>query len=137
MENQRYNLGCPLLYLNEFDGTPNYFPNGVEEYIALNPGNAAAAKAFASVALYCSCYQDYNLGCSKKLPTTPQEKDDYCAFAEVWNGDFSSSDVELGQTTLDCGCFWISEVTTEVGECSGVDLGYFFPSDAPGILSFP
>jgi hypothetical protein len=130
VENQRFNLGCPFLYTKEVEGK-DIFPKGVDEYIALSPEPAgeAAAQAFASVALYCSCYQDYNLGCSKKLPTTPQEKDDYCAFVGVWNGDISSSDVELGQTTLDCGCFWINKVTTKVEEeCSGVDLGYFYTS---------
>ena len=88
---------------------------------------AAEGKALASVALYCSCYQGYDLGCSNKLPSTPQEKDEYCEFAGVWNGDFNSADVELSRETNDCGCFWISQVTNEVGNCPGVDLGYFFP----------
>ena len=128
-----FNFGCPFFYFPEFDGTLNYFPKGVKEYRALTPpgGNPDAAQAFASVALYCSCYQGYDLGCSNELPTTPQESDEYCEFAGVWNGDISTADVELSQTMLDCGCFWISEVTTEVGECPGVDLGYW-EQNSPG-----
>jgi hypothetical protein len=130
------------------DPLTNFFPKGVKEYeeffqklsqefcdgicdnldlacVQSCLQNAAAeGEAVASVALYCSCYQGYELGCSNKLPSTPQEKDEYCKFAGVWNGDFNSKEVKLSRETNDCGCFWISQVTDEVGNCPGVDLGY-------------
>ena len=142
-EDPRYNLGCPFVflpanYIGKDEPPTNFFPKGVKEYVDLfedlcgddpicKQDAAAEGKAIASVALYCSCYQGYDLGCSNMLPSTPQEKDEYCEFAGVWNGDFNSTDVELSRETNDCGCFWISQVTNEVGNCSGVDLGYFFP----------
>ena len=133
------NFGCPFYYLPVFDGIVDYFPKGVEEYVALDTENPTAFTAAASIALYCSCYQGYDLGCINELPATFQEgiEDGYCEFAGVWNGDFNGEDVALSPTLLDCGCFWISEVTTEVGKCPGVDLGNFFvkpstPSD--GVL---
>jgi hypothetical protein len=142
-DNKRYNLGCPFVffpanYTGKDDPPTNFFPKGVKEYVDLfvklcgdnkecQEGATAEGKALASVALYCSCYQGYDLGCSNMLPSTPQEKDEYCEFAGVWNGDFNSTDVELSRETNDCGCFWISQVTNEVGNCPGVDLGYFFP----------
>jgi len=146
-----YNQGCPFSFepANVFgpgDPLTNFFPKGVKEYEELFQKlsqkfcdsscdnlacvqsclqNAAAeGEAVASVALYCSCYQGYDLGCSNKLPSTPQEKDEYCKFAGVWNGDFKSKEVKLSRETNDCGCFWISQVTDEVGNCPGVDLGY-------------
>ena len=141
-EDSGYNLGCPFVFFPaNYTGTgvppTNFFPKGVKEYVDLfedlcsvDPNckqqNATAeAEALASVALYCSCYQGYDLGCSSKVNSTPQ--DEYCEFAGVWNGDFNSADVELSRETNDCGCFWISQVTNEVGNCPGVDLGYFFP----------
>ena len=142
-ENERYNLGCPFAFFPaDYTGTAvpptNVFPKGVKEYVDLfvklcgddeecQAGAAAEGKALASVALYCSCYQGYDLGCSNQLPSTPQEQDEYCKFAGVWNGDFNSTDVELSRETNDCGCFWISQVTNEVGKCPGVDLGFFYP----------
>jgi hypothetical protein len=143
-EDPRYNLGCPFVFIPaDYTGTgvppTNFFPKGVKEYVDLfedlcsvDPNcnqdtTAEEAEALANVALYCSCYQGYDLGCSNKLPSTPQKKDEYCEFAGVWNGDFNSTDVELSRETNDCGCFWISQVTNEVGNCPGVDLGYFFP----------
>ena len=142
-EDPGYNLGCPFVFLPaDYTGTgvppTNVFPKGVKEYVDLfeklcgddpicNQNAAAEGKALASVALYCSCYQGYDLGCSNKLPSTPQEKDEYCKFAGVWNGDFNSTDVKLSRDTSDCGCFWISQVTNEVGNCPGADLGYYFP----------
>jgi hypothetical protein len=137
------NLGCPFVFFPaNYTGTgvppTNFFPKGVKEYVDLfvklcsvdpncKQNETAEAEALASVALYCSCYQGYDLGCSNMLPSTPQEKDEYCEFAGVWNGDFNSADVELSRETNDCGCFWISQVTNEVGNCPGVDLGYFYP----------
>ena len=142
-ENERYNLGCPFSFFPaNYTGTvvpaTNVFPKGVKEYVDLFvklcgddeeclAGAVAEGKALASVALYCSCYQGYDLGCSNMLPSTPQEKDEYCEFAGVWNGDFDSTDVELSRETNDCGCFWISQVTNELGNCPGVDLGEFYP----------
>jgi hypothetical protein len=141
------NLGCPFVFFpanyNDTGRYPptNYFPRGVKEYedlfLKLFGGVCGediakgVGKALASVALYCSCHQAYDLGCSNELPSTPQEKDEYCEFAGVWNGDFSSTDVELSLETTDCGCFWISEVTKEVGNCPGVDLGFFYPFPYP------
>jgi hypothetical protein len=132
----RENFGCPFAFFPADYGV-NFFPKGVKEYEGIfgelfEPPCAegvaeSEGAALASVALYCSCHQAYDLGCSNELPTTPQEKDEYCEFAGVWNGDFNSTDVELSPKTIDCGCFWISEVTKEVGNCPGVDLGYFFP----------
>ena len=145
-EDPRYNLGCPFVFFSaDYTGTgvplTNFFPKGVKEYeeifitlfgeICEDKVAAAEGKAAASVALYCSCYQGYDLGCSNELPSTPQEKDEYCEFAGVWNGDFNSSDVELSSETNKCGCFWISQVTNEVGKCPGVDLGEFFPLPYP------
>jgi hypothetical protein len=144
-EDPRYNLGCPFVFFPaDYIGTgvppTNSFPKGVKEYVDLfedlcsvDPNcnqdtTAEEAEALANVALYCSCYQGYDLGCSNMLPSTPQEKDEYCEFAGVWNGDFNSADVELSRETNDCGCFWISQVTNEVGDCPGVDLGEFYPS---------
>ena len=139
-EDPGYNLGCPFVFLPaNYTGTgvppTNFFPKGVKEYVDLfedlcsvdpncKQNATAAGEAAASVALYCSCYQGYDLGCSSKVNSTPQ--DEYCEFAGVWNGDFNSTDVELSRETNDCGCFWISQVTNEVGNCPGVDLGNFF-----------
>ena len=150
-EDQRFNLGCPFVFFPaDYRGEvppANFFPKGVKEYEEIfvelfsPPSDEDEAKsegaALASVALYCSCHQAYDLGCSNELPTTPQEKDEYCEFAGVWNGDFNSTDVELSPKTIDCGCFWISEVTNEVGNCPGVDLGYFFPSPSLGDQASP
>ena len=123
-----YNYGCSFFYMPSLRGEVNYFPKGVKEYIAINPDSTSSNPLFqqwASVDLYCSCYQGYDLGCSNELPTTPQEKEEYCEFAGVWNGDVNITDVVLSQKMLDCGCFWIREVTTEVGKCPGVDLGWW------------
>jgi len=96
-EDPRYNLGCPFVFFpadydagTDFPPT-NFFPKGVKEYEELfitlfgeicdEKVAAAEGKAAASVALYCSCYQGYDLGCSNELPSTPQEKDEYCEFA--------------------------------------------------------
>jgi hypothetical protein len=54
-------------------------------------------------------------------PTSCPDK--YCKFAVVWNDNINSTDVKLSPKMLDCGCFWVSEVTAEVGKCPGVDLG--------------
>ena len=95
--------------------------------------------AVALINLYCDCYYGYDLGCINDLPSTPQEREEYCIFAGVWNGDFVSgggggstgkSGKEggggLSQEVLDCGCFWIGQEKEKVGNCPGVDLGYFY-----------
>jgi hypothetical protein len=33
--------------------------------------------------------------------------------------------VKLSKLMLNCGCFWIYEVTAKVGKCPGMDLGSY------------
>jgi hypothetical protein len=104
--------------------------------------------AVALINLYCDCYYGYDLGCINDLPSTPQEREEYCIFAGVWNGDFDSgggggstgkSGKEgggLSQEVLDCGCFWIGQEKEKVGNCPGVDLGYFYVSPDDALSAF-
>jgi hypothetical protein len=44
----------------------------------------------------------------------------------------------LSQEMLTCGCFWIGQEKEKVGNCPGVDLGYFYNppgADGGGVLS--
>jgi len=107
--------------------------------------------ALALINLYCDCYYGYDLGCINDLPSTPQEREEYCIFAGVWNGDFDSSMMSgggggstgksgkegggLSQEVLDCGCFWIGQEKEKVGNCPGVDLGYFYDISPDDTLS--
>lgn len=87
------------------------------------------------------------------MPSTPQEREEYCIFAGVWNGDFDSMMSSgigtdsgksgkggggLSQETLNCGCFWIGQEKEKVGNCPGVDLGYFYkpPGDGNAVSAF-
>ena len=128
LENQRFNQGCPFLYFPTSYNDNNWFHKGVEEYKRFYPRGVkrGAVQALASVALYCSCYQVQELECPRESPHTLKDKNKYCEFVGVWNGDINITDVDLSRDMLDCGCFMISEAPTDVGHCPGVDLGYFF-----------
>lgn len=113
-------------------------------------GDDPAVVALALINLYCDCYYGYDLGCINDLPSTPQEREEYCIFAGVWNGDFDSMMSSgtgsgksgkdsggggLSQEVLDCGCFWIGQEKEKVANCPGVDLGFFYDPPSYGVLS--
>ena len=159
-----YNLGCPFIYLPA-DVPPGLgFVSGKSEYqMVFGPDQGDAFNAFA---LYCECYEGYDLGCAGRIPhgpptsehvygmnkvahvnsysefipySTPSVRAEYCEMAGVWNGDIYS-DVyhEFSEDVKECGCFWIGTAKDMVGTCPGVELGAFFPrgGNTPKALPF-
>ena len=156
-----FNLGCPFLYIpNDPDSSsPDGFGfvEGVQGYDQVF-NDEAVAEAFNSFALYCSCYQGFDLGCASKIPHGPPEKKveyatgevtvngysefipysspstraEYCKLVGVWNGDFERDVVhDFTEDVQECGCYWIGNAKDMVDECPGVELGAFFTRFIP------
>jgi len=146
------NFGCPFIYY-----PPMGFIKGEEQYVDIF--GEKVGEAFQALAMYCECYQGYELGCAAKIPhgppttmqeypertpsevivpsyseyipvSTPGERTEYCKLVGVWNGDFDTDIVpELEEDVVDCGCYFIGQAQDMVDQCPGVDLGAFFDTE--------
>ena len=156
-----FNLGCPFLYIpnNPNSTSPDGFGfvEGVQGYDQIF-NNKTVATAFNNFALYCSCYQGYDLGCASTIPhgppiktveyasgevtvngyseyipySSPYTRSEYCKLVGVWNGDFERDVIhDLPEDVNECGCYWIGNAKDMVDECPGVELGAFFDKFLP------
>lgn len=149
------NKGCPVIahkpwsfgfftyggFHLTYDGYKQHFYN-----------NAQTASMYWNFVQYCDCYLGQDLDCAAKIPNAlvhgknservytshgPEAKKwaDYCKFAAIWNGDSigttNTMDMldqqfsGLSEEVQECGCFFIHELNTMVGNCPGVDLWAF------------
>lgn len=146
---EKLNLGCPFTYFPQKFG----FAESEAQYQVIYNDPPASGTAFWNFALYCQCYQAYDLNCAAKIPhgppvstvsypditkpvnsysefipySSPEKRLEYCQMVGVWNGDFDRSLASTFSNEIrQCGCYFVGTAKDMVGTCPGVDLGAFF-----------
>lgn len=145
----RLNFGCPFTYYPQQFG----FAESEAQYQVIYNDPPASGTAYWNFALYCQCYQAYDLNCGAKIPhgppaseasypnttkpvnsyssfipySTPEKRLEYCQMVGVWNGDFDRSLASTFSNEIrQCGCYFIGTAKDMVGTCPGVALGAFY-----------
>ena len=137
--NSRFNTGCgSVLFAPDAEGNLGFLDPS-ELFVDIDNADLFVA-AFDALILYCDCRAAYELGCAAKIPSGDDAETlgEFCLFGAVWNGDVPLAETELEEDVVDCGCFWIGQVTDEVDNCPGVELGAFFNEEpTPGCCPIP